>query len=91
MTKRQHAFIFALTIAVAASSSAIAAALPSTEQIHKAVVDTEAAWGDWVAIWVILGPLVAQIPALFKGVQDIPGLGIVLKYIAGNWGYAENK
>ena len=75
--------------------------LPSAKDLSKAAADTGAAIDagkiavdEWKAIfiaaWAVLYPLLVQLPAVVKNLQSTPGVGLLVKYLAGNWGFAAN-
>ena len=44
----------------------------------------------FIAAWAVLYPLLVQLPAVVKILQSTPGVGLLVKYLAGNWGFAAN-
>ena len=73
--------------------------IPNPDQINAAVTHTsvavnavKVAWSDWAPIISALSTILfVQVPAMSKGLQNVPVLGPLWNTIAGNWGAAKNK
>jgi len=80
-------------IAMIGMAHAQALPLPTPDQLHTSVTETETAYHAVVRAWASYGwlwPLLAALPAFSKRIQEVPVVGQILNAIAFNFGAAKN-